>query len=103
MISPGVGDYKIENIDLKNKSPNCTIGNFKRFVEIPKGQKYIHNLPVSYQSIKLKNKSKMGVIGKEKRFDMSLSKVSPGPGAYQTELYKSLSKGQVSCMASSFN
>ena len=38
VTTPGVGDYKIEKVELvKTKSPVCTIGNYKRFVDLPKG------------------------------------------------------------------
>lgn len=47
---------------------------------------------------KISPKRKSGVIGHEKRFKLSSFK-TPGPGEYQTEMYKSLSKGDISLMA----
>lgn len=31
MVSPGVGDYETERVDIKKKAPICTIGNGIRF------------------------------------------------------------------------
>ena len=44
----------------------------------------------------------MGVIGKEKRMKTYLPDeiTPPGPGAYNIEVFKSLSKGELSQMAS---
>lgn len=72
IITPGVGDYEIDNINLNKKAPKCTIGNYKRFVSTDKGQDYLKTTPVGYQSNlidKCAPKRKMGVIGREKRFE----------------------------------
>lgn len=34
-VSPGVGDYNITNVDLKQKAPTATIGNKIRFLGVP--------------------------------------------------------------------
>lgn len=32
IVTPGVGDYEIEKVNLKKTAPKCTIGNYRRFV-----------------------------------------------------------------------
>ena len=47
-------------------------------------------------------KRKMGVIGRERRFNKGFKGINPGPGpgSYKTELYKSFSKENISALAS---
>jgi hypothetical protein len=48
LVTPGVGDYQIDNANLKKKAPKCTIGNYRRFVSTDKGQDYLKTTPVGY-------------------------------------------------------
>jgi hypothetical protein len=48
VITPGVGDYNIEQAEIKDKSPICTIGNGRRFEDVSSIQRYKLNMPVSY-------------------------------------------------------
>jgi hypothetical protein len=47
-VSPGVGDYQIEKVDTKNKSPICTIGHGRRFEKVSSMQRYKMSLPIGY-------------------------------------------------------
>ena len=71
-MSPGVGDYQIEKVDTKIKSPVCTIGQSRRFDKVSSMQRYKMSLPIGYQSNMAKDplapKRKYGTIGSEKRF-----------------------------------
>jgi len=86
-VSPGVGDYQIEKVDTKNKSPVCTIGQSRRFDKVSSMQRYKMSLPIGYQSNMVKDpqapKKKYGVIGSEKRFG-DRGRNMPGPGEYNT-------------------
>ncbi len=86
-MSPGVGDYQIEKVDTKNKSPVCTIGLSRRFDKVSSMQRYKMSLPTGYQSNMGKDpqapKRKYGVIGSEKRFGDG-GRNMPGPGEYNT-------------------
>jgi hypothetical protein len=48
-IAPGVGDYIIDTIDVKNRSPVATIGRSIRFTKVPVLQSYKSNITASYQ------------------------------------------------------
>lgn len=54
-VSPGVGDYQIEKVDIKNKSPVCTIGQSRRFEKVSSMQRYKLSLPIGYQSNMVKD------------------------------------------------
>jgi hypothetical protein len=86
-VSPGVGDYQIEKVDTKNKSPICTIGHGRRFEKVSSMQRYKMSLPIGYQSNIREDpqapKRKYGVIGSEKRFGDG-GRNMPGPGEYNT-------------------
>lgn len=103
-LSPGVGDYQVEKLDVLKKSPVCRIGCSQRFDKGSSMQKYKVNLPISYQSNLGRDgsapKKKLGVIGTERRFNFEVPEAPlPGPGEYNTHVFKSLSKGQISLMA----
>ena len=86
-VSPGVGDYQIDKVDTKNKSPICTIGHGRRFDKVSSMQRYKLSLPIGYQSNMGQDpsapKKKYGVIGSEKRFGDG-GRHQPGPGEYNT-------------------
>ncbi len=86
-LSPGVGDYQIEKVDVKNKSPVCSIGLSSRFDKVSSMQRYKLSLPTGYQSNMGRDasepKKKLGVIGSEKRFGDG-GRPMPGPGEYNT-------------------
>jgi hypothetical protein len=97
-LSPGVGEYQVDKADVLTRSPVCKIGNSKRFEALSSMQLYKPNLPIAYQSNLTRDRSapkkKLGVIGTEKRFNFELpDNPQPGPGEYNTHVFKSLSKG----------
>lgn len=78
----------------------CTIGNGARFDSVPRQQRYKLSVPASYVSNMeetLKPKMKMGVIGTTMRFK-TINRPSPGPGEYNIQAFKSLSKGELSIL-----
>ena len=99
ILHPGVGDYKLDCYETKQAAPRATIGNDRRFKGIPVLQAYKPALPSSYQVHTLMSpRSKLGKFSNEKRFARHKEK-TPGPGAYRTEMYKSLSKDDMSVIS----
>ena len=66
---------------------------------MPLSTQYKMGLPPGYEyNMGQKGKRKLGVIGKEERFKKYWGR-EPGPGAYDTHLYKSLNKLDFSILA----
>eukprot|EP00347_Sterkiella_histriomuscorum_P000638 403375076 len=86
--SPCAGDYNFDSLEFKQKQPRCAIGKSDRF-EV--------DLLITNSSL---IDSRGGVIGSQTRFKNEY-KPFPGPGEYETHIYKSLSKGELSILAMS--
>jgi hypothetical protein len=85
-FSPGVGDYDIDKVEFRDKSPICTIGNGRRFEDIASIQRYKLNMPASYVNgfdDHTAPKPKLGIFGKTSRF-RKFDESRPGPGFYET-------------------
>eukprot|EP00347_Sterkiella_histriomuscorum_P010143 403377436 len=105
-ISPGVGDYEVDKELMRQKSPICTIGNGSRFEKASSQQFYKNNLPVGYLSNlddRQKQKVPMGLMNRTDRFKRLQDQTSPGPGEYNTQVFKSLSKGEFSILTGGYN
>ena len=76
------------NQPIRRLSPRATIGQTKRFLE-PPAERYKSVTPCEYRVRPQIDNSKMGTIGKEKRFVEAKFK-PPGVGQYNLLQFKNL-------------